>query len=482
LNNYHSWGDDFSLYLNQAHSLIDGTYHKLLKDNRDMMDKSMTGPDLYPIVYPMILAPVMYFAGPEFLYCKVVTFFFFLVALFYFEKINRLLNVKKVISLLSISALLFCPLFIFHHNQILSDIPSLAFSMISVYYYLKGISRNWVGTNTIYSDHILSGIFISLAIFTRSANLMILFAMVLVSFYKNSVREKKTGVFIRQSITLIFFTVLLYCLNSLLPLSRSANEVSKLFESHLISNILHHLVYYAVLLTEPLSITISDFISHTLTILNIQSHHLLAIKVGRYMVFFFYLIIGWGVRSRIRNLSTEQLFIVFSSFCLLCLYIIWPKTQGPRFVFFIYPFLFVLLFTASDYLSKGYRYPALILLFLLISSKGIATMRLIINKEKIFKTYEKESIPGSVMFHDMQLFIRDSLVVGNDKVIGCNKPRMLYYFTGKKSYLLSEKNIPFMDYILIRDNIDQDFITNYGRRWQSIKHFGMLSLYSRNSD
>ena len=80
----HDWGDDFSLYINEARSLVRGDVPQVIADTRYALQNSGTdtfSPYVYPWGLPLLLAPVYLAAGVDysaFAWVTVGSFVFFL--------------------------------------------------------------------------------------------------------------------------------------------------------------------------------------------------------------------------------------------------------------------------------------------------------------------------------------------------------------------------------------------------------------------
>ena len=80
---------DFSLYISQAKSILDGTTPELLEQNTFSMQNSqrILGPDLYPVGTSLILVPVYAIFGLDFTIMKVVMILFYLSSLYVIYKL-----------------------------------------------------------------------------------------------------------------------------------------------------------------------------------------------------------------------------------------------------------------------------------------------------------------------------------------------------------------------------------------------------------
>jgi hypothetical protein len=86
IDNYHNWGDDFSLYLHQAKSLVEGSSSELHLKNLDMMNHGKIGPALYPMGFPLLISPLQKL-GCDLYYFKCVEIIFYILSLIILQKI-----------------------------------------------------------------------------------------------------------------------------------------------------------------------------------------------------------------------------------------------------------------------------------------------------------------------------------------------------------------------------------------------------------
>src|SRR5215211_7823026 len=129
----HEWGDDFASYIMQAKSVVNGTTSEFVEHNSFTIFQSsiQIGPIAYPWGYPLILTPAYIIKGINPLALKLPGLFFyagFLVCL-YLLLTTRLTETE---SLLIVALFAFNPLLLQFLDQILSDIPFLFFSTLSL--------------------------------------------------------------------------------------------------------------------------------------------------------------------------------------------------------------------------------------------------------------------------------------------------------------------------------------------------------------
>ena len=134
IENGHSWGDDFALYIRQAKSLVEGSILEHMASNaRSMADSDYRmSPDLYPWGLPLLLAPVYYFFGMNLFAMKLLgaAFFYASLAVLYLMLLKK---TDRTSRLLIISLFAFNAYLTDFTNQIASDMPGLFFCLLSIY-------------------------------------------------------------------------------------------------------------------------------------------------------------------------------------------------------------------------------------------------------------------------------------------------------------------------------------------------------------
>jgi hypothetical protein len=174
----HDWGDDFASYILQAESLVEGRIPGFIEANTFTITRSSRnlGPVAYPWGTPLLLAlPVLLF-GVNLLALKavnVVCYLFALAALAIgFRKRLSLPFLVALIALMGVNPAILALL-----NQILSDIPFLLFSTVTVlllqhFLVEKRASTGWGG-------YILLGVSLAASFFFRTAGIILVLVAVL---------------------------------------------------------------------------------------------------------------------------------------------------------------------------------------------------------------------------------------------------------------------------------------------------------------
>lgn len=120
LQSGHDWGDDFALYIKQALSIASG--ESLYNTNYVFNEKYFIGPKFYPVGFPILLSPVVYFFGNNInvllgfislLYCAMAL----LVAVYYKKYFSNYTTVIMLVVLLYNVSMLQIK------QQVLTEIP-----------------------------------------------------------------------------------------------------------------------------------------------------------------------------------------------------------------------------------------------------------------------------------------------------------------------------------------------------------------------
>jgi hypothetical protein len=122
------WGDDYTLYLRQAHSLIDGNIDQVISDNRFNVDNAATpsfSPYVYPWGWPMLLAPFARLLGNDFERLKLVGVACWCLFLVLFERLLRP-RLGRVVTFWTVAPVGITLAYLQHTHSLLSEIPFMA--------------------------------------------------------------------------------------------------------------------------------------------------------------------------------------------------------------------------------------------------------------------------------------------------------------------------------------------------------------------
>ncbi|HUF00092.1 MAG TPA: hypothetical protein VMN99_12615, partial [Anaerolineales bacterium] len=302
----HQWGDDFAWYILQAGSILNGTTEEFMEQSAFTNDQSTThlGPLAYPWGYPLILVPVYAIKGISPLALKLPGLFFyagFLICLYLLLK-PRLTRTE---SLLLVSVFAFNPLLILFLDQILSDIPFLFFSTLSLLLMTREGKRS-----ALHPVGIGAAIFFTT--FLRVTGILLLGCFLIVEFFKLlKNRKDRTTVMeiIRDSFIVCFVFLLLWITSVVLFPSGGESYFSQ----------------YSELIETAKGFAAAYF--HVFSLFFGASQ---GWKYLYYVVLAFFL---WGAWERRKK---EPIFLLFFGLWMI-VHITYPYWQGARYIFPLLP-------------------------------------------------------------------------------------------------------------------------------------------------
>jgi 4-amino-4-deoxy-L-arabinose transferase-like glycosyltransferase len=315
----HLWGDDWAWYVLQAKSILNGNVDEFMETSAFTNDESTTyvGPLAYPWGFPLILAPAYALRGIHPLVLKLPGLLFyagFLVALYLLMR-NRLTENE---SLLIMALFAFNPLMIDSLDQILSDIPFLFFSTLSLWLLTRDGRRSpW--------QNIAIGASIFFLVFMRATGILLLASFLLVEFLELVAHRRDGGTVrkvIMDSITVLGTFILLFVIAALLFPSGGGS----------------YLEQYAAMTAQ----TISDF---TLRYFHVYSSFFgegTGWKIFYYGLVIFFLIGVW------RRWRQDLIFVIFF-ISWMVVHIAYPYFQGVRYIFPVLPLFFYFIFQGMKF-------------------------------------------------------------------------------------------------------------------------------------
>ena len=435
----HKWGGDFAAYIMQAHSILNGNPSEFIETNRFAVKNStrIIGPVAYPWGFPVLLAPFLALFGLNMLALKslnIIFYLFFLITLWlgcrrYHSRFWRII----LVSLFALN-----PFFLEIMNHIISDIPFLLFSTISIFLIghivvqkLKLISKT--------ADQVLLGIVIAASFYIRTEGILILatlgvsqFVMVL----KNIIDQQK------KDATLKTKDIILRSLSNTLSNSRS-------FILPYLCFFIFTFIWRTVLpeggsshLSLIKSVSSGQIKNHLIYYFNLPALFFtgLPYEVGQafYGASLPLFIVGMLKR---RNLDYH---IITYGALFIILLIGWPGRQGLRYLFPILPFYISFVLTGlesiqdkSDEILNAIWKAAsvcsviVIVAFLLRVSIKDASNNL--KRQRMMKT-------GPYVSTSKDLFTFISNNTENDSIVVFFKPRVMRLFTNRQSLLINQVN------------------------------------------
>ena len=302
----HEWGDDFAWYILQAKSILNGTIDEFMEQSAFTNQQSTThlGPLAYPWGYPLILVPAYAIRGisPLALKLPALAFFAGFLICLYFLLRDRLTQTE---SLLLVAVFAFNPLLLQFIDQILSDIPFLFFSTLSLFLMTRETTRGIF-------HYLLIGTAVFFTAFLRVTGILLLGCFLIVEFFslvKSRADRNKIWEIIRGSFLVCLTFVLLWIINLVLFPSGGESYLSQ----------------YASLLT-----TAREFAPAYVSVFGEFFGRGTSWKFLYSILLIFFLIGAWERRKQ------EPLFLLFFVLWLL-VHITYPYWQGPRYIFPLLP-------------------------------------------------------------------------------------------------------------------------------------------------
>jgi hypothetical protein len=303
----HLWGDDFAWYIMQAKSIVEGTTDEFMQTSIFTNTQSSThvGPTAYPWGYPLLLVPSYVIKGinPLTLKLPAVAFYAaFLVSLYLLVK-TRL---DETESLLIVALFAFNPLLLHFLDQILSDIPFLFFSTLSLWLMIKNNQRGMI-------QNIQLGASIYFVVFMRATGILLLGCFLLVEFFELLIHRKGWDTFkkiVWESFIVCASFIALWIVAALVFPNGGASYLSQ----------------YA-------GMTVEQVKAFAVEYFNIYSSFFGEAAGWKYLYYVLVVFFAIGAWRRWRD---ELIFVLFFVFWMM-IHIPYPYWQGARYIFPLLP-------------------------------------------------------------------------------------------------------------------------------------------------
>ena len=396
------WLDDFAGYLMQAKSIVTWSMADFLLHNSFTVQTSSfpPGPAAYPWGFPLLLAPFYAVFGLSPMPLKLVNLVFFagfLVCMFLLAR-TRL---REGEALLVTGVLAFAPAMITANDLILSDIPFLAASTLSLV-----LIESLHPEKKIYP--IAEGASIFAAFFIRT-NGIVLLAPLFISLFVASWPNWQLALK-KASLPVLIFAVLFGFQTALFPGGQSSylSHFSFFNLPHLLDNFIYYLWLPA---------RVFDGIPAGIVL---------------YPVLLIFLCIS--IFTHWRRDAVLYVYVVLTTL----VFIIWPERQGLRFIYPVLPILFIL---AVDGMRQfvGFlnsRWQALANLFVRLFLGAILLTALLISSYSAYKiTSGGRTINGPFDSYSQELFAYVRENTAPESVIVFMRPRALRLFTERDAFM-----------------------------------------------
>ena len=428
----HLWGDDFAAYIMQAKSILAGTMNEFVIANTFTVTQSseQIGPAAYPWGFPLMLVPVYALIGFSLLALKLpglIAYLAFLLVFFFLTK--RRFTLTE--SLLAVSLFAFNPELLRFLDNILSDIPFLFLSTLTLliadlYVRETGQKRRLILAAVI-------GVAIFAAFFVRTQGLILLASLLLfqgIRFLKDGKEER--SILVETLLTVATFGVLWGISSLIFPGGQSSYLA--LYSGFSTKLFLNNIVYYA---------EIFRWFFMTLP--------------GENLVFWIFVAFCFiGLVARFRD---DLLFVLYAILYLIVLWS-WPERQGYRFIFPLLPIFVYFVFhgirtllgwmrTDAKPISRKITYAFLFLMTVsfAVNAGNNAYINLRADRE-INGPFD----PLSLETYD---FIKSE--TPPDSVIVFFKPRAMHLMTDRNALALTEcDRMPEGDYLALSKKVGEN--------------------------
>jgi len=433
IDNTHLWGDDFSAYIMQARSLVHGNISAYLVANRFTIEQSsdLIGPVAYPWGFPLLLAPIYAFFGFSIVAFKslnLICYLSFLLLLWY----SWPAGYSDLSRFVFVALFGWNPYFQEFMNQVLSDIPFLLFSTLSIILMRRvAVERQWLISKT--GDHLLLGLVMAAAFFIRTNGFLLVVTLALTQFtsaLKTTTSRETTSSGIPRLFKFGLHTLRSNLLVLTLPYVSFALSV---MTSRILLPSGEYSYFWSL---KGLSMSVVQQNIH---------HYIDALPAFLTGVPHQELIYGATIPLAVHGIVQRRRSdypMIFYVGLTLILYILWPNTQHLRFLFPILPFYayFVLVGLERGYPKPFDRWAGLwnvvrlspALLVLLYFGR-VSAMNANLNL-----TGHRYKVSGPYLPTAQEVFSFITKVTESNSVVLFFKPRAMRLFTGRPSLMISE--------------------------------------------
>ena len=429
ISNNIGWGGDFSLYINQSIHLIGGNIDELYASQVEILKYQKVGPFLYPMGVSILISPVIYLFGVNFLALKIYNLFFWIGSIYFLKRTLENIFTEKKLIITTVYLVLFSSIFIGNVNNITSDI--FFFFFFNLWLYISTSNRR----NT-FNSLIISGFILFLLLIIRPVSYAVFASYLVYCFYKMILTKK-----IKYLLPILLPSFLYFVYTNIFNYNFSGNELEYVFKNIKLSTPFNNLIYYFELffdyLLYPFSLVINKFIS--------INHKYLFTSIIFLISSFFIFKKYFTTKNFKLFLSNDKLLLVFIvSVAILLLNIITPINNGIRYIFPIIPFGIYFTF---KFFSK--KFVIIFVVFQLLNTIFYYTYNytniLRINSDVIFSnTNESKKV------YD---YIKNNLK--NDTIIFI-KPRVLFLYTNIQSVPETNETIKKFKTALVQNYISED--------------------------
>lgn len=402
----HDWGDDFAQYILQAKNLAEG---KPQTEGAYIFnpDYPFYAPPVYPVGYPILLAPIYKFFGNDLLafnYFQTLLLFLFGIVMFFF--LRRFMS--GVFAVLLTLLAVYNPWMLEFKTQVIADLPFALFVLLAVMCYLNFKERvNW-------KNALLAGFFTGFAILIKPLAFLLIgtfIADIVLSQFREREIERET---VKHHVALLLAPVLVYfCVTYVLIPS----SVETTAHFHNLYNTTEKLNKRFNINAEYYMTLFQDLFRHTNPDWDFSTVVIKAFALTLFLLGFF------------GKLFNRFAFAEIFTLLFLLLVLFFPNTtQGFRYLLPVLPFLFLYIYHGFESIRLGWMNRKVVFIvacvFCLFQYKTTV--------EKMWKQ-DRHTVPGpqEAAAREAFEFIENNTDV--NAVIAFIKPRALSLYAQRKS-------------------------------------------------
>lgn len=426
----HNWGDDFSLYIAQAKSIINFSISDLYKLNKYAVQNSTCeiqfGPYLYPQGFPILLSPVYYCFGMNFFAMKGFCGIFLILSIPLIYQLFKEYFLNSFYIFFIIVGIAFHKEFITFSDNILSDIPFFFFSILTLLLMKK--------SNTILNQIIL-GVSICFSYFIRDIGIVLIPTLLTyqIQLFLTEKRNIKNKIF--YIIPYLIFASFFVSIFVFLP-KGGENHYTMVLSNFSFALLKESILYYSYLVS-------GYFFTTPVFFLPI----LIIVFIG--------MLSTW---------KQDLYFIAYTAFICIVL-IVWPAYQGTRFIFPIIPFILFFLLKGAIYIFDKFTFNVrylVILLFIFLGRTSLISIKQIIY---FCKTDTNQSYTPEMV----EIYNYITKNVREKEIIGFFKPRALRLFTDRNAIYTDQYHYAKSNatYLLIEKDEYTSMITKFNKVYET---------------
>ena len=395
----HDWGGDFALYIEQSDPLIHSRVPELYLQNKITVDRSVynTGPYLYPYGFPVLLSPVYYFFGLDFIAFKFFCALFLVLSIPILYLLFKGVLKDQYFATIGVVIISLHPSLIIFSDEVQSDLPFLFFSLLALVY--MRISSSW-------KTQILLGSIIFMAYWIRDLGVCLIPALICFQLYnmsKNGLTLPKPSQIFNELIPYLIFGGLFLLNRAVFP-NGGVNHLELFIQNLSWDLVGENFHYYLTLWLSFLHLA--------------RNWPAIFIILSAMLVGIFYV-------------AKINPFIVLYGLLIVIITIIWPFQQGIRLLIPVIPVALLLLFAGFKQVFNWMKLSPMVsnvILSLTVLVISVVNIRTVI---PYFNRDSNQAVTAEML--SIYSFVK-KLPEGSEIVFA--KPRVLRLFTGQNSYAI----------------------------------------------